>query len=160
METNQDNPHEEVQQNQIAEYHDDIKQIELEGYELRVRKARNALFWAGGIIAVWEVAAMFIAGAEFSLEFFLIVAPFVIGFVLLGIWTKYKPYTAIIVGILLFFGYWAFVVVIHVMYGTGEMDIVKAVLGGWWVKLIILINLFRPLKDAKELQKAKEEKKF
>jgi len=160
METNQGNPPEEVQQNQIAEFHDDIKQIELEGYELRVRKARNALFWAGGIILIWEVIALAIAGVGFSMEAFLIIAPFVIGFVLLGIWTKYKPYTAIIIGIILFFGYWAFVVAVHVMYGSGEMDVFKAVISGWWIKLIILVNLFRPLKDAKELQKAKEEKKF
>ena len=160
METNQDNPQEEVQQNQIAEYHDDIKQIELEGYELRVKKARNALFWAGAIILIWEVIAMAIAGVGFPIEAFLIIAPFVIGFVLLGIWTKYKPYTAIIIGICLFFAYWALLVYVNVMYGDGGMDIFKAIIGGWWIKLLILVNLFRPLKDAKELQRAKEEKKF
>jgi len=159
MEPNQDIPQDDIQQNQIAEFHDDIKQIELEGYELRVRKARNALFWAGGIILVWELIAMAIAGVEFTFEAFLIIAPFVIGFVLLGIWTKRKPYTAIIIGICLFFGYWAFVVWANVMYGDG-VDIFKAVISGWWVKLIILVNLFRPLQDAKELQRAKDEKKF
>jgi hypothetical protein len=159
METNQDDPQEEVQQNQIAEYHDDIKQIELEGYELRVRRARNALFWAAGIILVWEIIALAIAGVGFPPEAFLIIAPFVIGFVLLGIWTKYKPYTAIIIGICLFFAYWALVVFVNVMYGDG-VDIFKAVISAWWVKLLILVNLFRPLKDAKELQQAKEEKKF
>jgi len=158
METNQGNPPEEIQQNQIAEYHDDIKQIELEGYELGVRKARNALFWSAAIILVWQVIAVAIAGVDFSMEVFLIIAPFVIGFVLLGIWTKYKPYTAIVIGIILFFAYWAMLVYLNVSYGG--IAILKAIISGWLIKLIILVNLFRPLKDAKELQKAKDEKKF
>lgn len=44
MKLNQNKPHEEIQQDQIADYHADIRQIELEGYELGVKKARNALF--------------------------------------------------------------------------------------------------------------------
>lgn len=159
MEPEQNLPPQEDQLSQIAEYHDDIRRIELEGYEQGVRKARNALFGAAAIILVWEIIALAISGADFTPEVFLIVGPFVIGFIVLGIWTKRKPYTAIIIGICLFFAYWAFVVGVNAIYGEGE-DVFKAIISGWWIKLIILINLFRPLKDAKELQQAKDEKRF
>ena len=159
MEPGQNLPQEESQLNQIAEYHDDIRKIELEGYELGVKKARNALFWSAAILLIWQVLAIAISGAEFTPEVFVIIIPFVIGFILLGVWTKHKPYTAIIIGICLFFAYWALVVITNVMYSDGE-GIFKSIIGGWWIKLIILINLFRPLKDAKELQQAKDEKKF
>jgi hypothetical protein len=160
MDTSQGQQPEEIEQDQIASYHDDMRQFELDGYETGVRKARNALFAAGGIILVWQIIAVAMTpGAEFSPELFLLIAPFVIGFVVLGFLTKKKPYTSIIIGICLFFLYWALIVIINVMYGEG-MDIFKAIIGGWWVKLLILINLFRPLKDAKELQRAKDEKKF
>jgi hypothetical protein len=43
-------PNQEKVQDQIADYHADINQIHLEGYELGVKKARNALFWAAGLI--------------------------------------------------------------------------------------------------------------
>lgn len=37
--------------NQISDYHDEIRQIELEGHELGVKKARNALFSQSNIKA-------------------------------------------------------------------------------------------------------------
>jgi hypothetical protein len=43
------------------------------------------------------------------------------------------------------------------MYGD-QINILKALFGGIIVRIIILINLIRPLKDAKQLQSAKEGK--
>ena len=45
---NTNNP--DPQQDVIADYANSVKQIEIEAYERTVRKARNALFWAGGLI--------------------------------------------------------------------------------------------------------------
>jgi hypothetical protein len=43
------------------------------------------------------------------------------------------------------------------MYGD-QINILKALFGGIIVRIIILVNLIRPLKDAKQLQLAKEGK--
>ncbi|MGC4100490.1 hypothetical protein [Ferruginibacter sp.] len=157
METNQDNPQEEIKPDLVAEYHDDIRQIELEGYELGVKKARNALFWTAGLLVIWQIIAIARAEGDFDIEPMLYLLPFVIGFVILGIWTKKKPYTAIIIGLCLFLAHWLLVIVTNVMYGDG-LNVAQAIFGGIIVRIIILVNLIRPLKDAKQLQAAKEEK--
>ncbi|MGG9964686.1 hypothetical protein [Ferruginibacter sp. SUN106] len=159
MEINQNNPPEEIKHDQIAAYHDDIRQIELEGYELGVKKARNALFWTAGLLLIWQIIAAVRAEGEFVLEPFLFLAPFIIGFVILGIWTKRKPHTAIIIGLCLFIAHWVLVIVTNFMY-VDDISIAQAFLGGIVVRIIILINLIRPLKDAKQLQIAKEEKRL
>jgi ABC-type antimicrobial peptide transport system permease subunit len=97
MELNQDKPHEEIQQDQIAEYHADIRQIELEGYELGVKKARNALFWTAALLVIWQVIAIARQEGDFETETLLYLVPFIIGFIILGVWTKHKPYTAIVI---------------------------------------------------------------
>ncbi len=77
-------------------------------------------------------------------------------FVALGFFTKSKPYTAIILGLI------AFVLIIGfsaTIYGLreGSAGVVKALFGGIIVKILIFISLVRPLKDAKELQQLKNE---
>ena len=129
----------------------------MEGYELGVKKARNSLFWTAGLLLIWQIIGAVRSEGAFVIENFLYLAPFVIGFIILGIWTKQKPYTAIIIGICLFIANWLFVIITNVMFGDG-MSVLQAVLGGIVVRIIILVNLIRPLKDAKQLQEAKEEK--
>ncbi len=157
MESNQDKPEEQIQQDQIAEYHADIRQIELEGYELGVKKARNALFWTAALLLIWQAIAIARQEGDFETETLLYLAPFIIGFIILGVWTKHKPYTAIVIGLCLFIAHWALVIVTNVMYGD-QINILKALFGGIIVRIIILVNLIRPLKDAKQLQFAKEGK--
>jgi len=155
METNQEKP-EEVQ-DQIAAYHADINQIHLEGYEIGVRKARNALFWAAGLILLGEVIVYARSGLEIDAIGVSIIAVIVGTFIGLALWTKKKPYTAIVSGIIAFILYILFVAIAN-GYVEGAMGVVKGLFGGFIVKILIFIALIRPLSDAKELQKAKEEK--
>lgn len=140
----------------IADHFDELKQIELEGYELAVKKARNALFWTAGLIFFWEMYGMY---REFKAiePITLAIALGIAGiFVALAFWTKKKPYTALIAGISAFFLYLLLAVVLNGL-AAGAEGAFKALISGFIVKIIIFVNLFRPIKDAKELQKAKEQ---
>ncbi|MBK7884648.1 MAG: hypothetical protein IPJ81_13345 [Chitinophagaceae bacterium] len=143
--------------NDIAEFHDQIREIELEGYELRVKKARNALFWAAGLIFAGEMIAMIRGIGQFDTSIF-ITALIESGiFILLALWTRKKPYTAILAGLITFITFIILAVVINTL-AFGAEGALRAIVGGIIVKIVILVALIRPLKDAKELQKAKEEK--
>ena len=155
METNPEKPGEV--QDQIADYHADINQIHMEGYELGVKKARNALFWAAGLILLGEVITYARSGLDIEpigVSFIVIVVGTFIG---LALWTKKKPYTAIVSGIIAFTLYILLVAVLN-GYVEGAMGVIKGLFGGFVVKILIFVALIRPLSDAKELQRAKEER--
>ena len=156
MEMNQDNPHEEVKEDQITNYHADIHQIELEGYELGVKKARNALFWAAGLILLAEVIVYARSGIDPEPIGISFIVGIVGSFLGLALWTKKKPFTAIVSGLILFIAYILFVAIIN-GYVDGFVGVLKGLFGGWLFKILIFVALIRPLKDAKELQKIKEE---
>ncbi len=158
METNTDHSKEEPVQDQIAEYHADINQIQLEGYALRVRKARNALFWAAALIFVAEVVVYASSAAELdplAISFIVIVSS---AFVALGLWTKKRPFTAIVSGLILFILYILLVAIVN-GYAEGAIGVIKGLFGGWIFKILIFVALIKHLQDAKELQKALDEKK-
>jgi hypothetical protein len=155
METNQEKP--ETVQDQIADYHADINQIHLEGYELRVKKARNALFWAAGLILLGEIIGYARSGAEVEPIGISIIAVIVGTFIGLALWTKTKPYTAIVSGLIAFILYILLIAIIN-GYVEGALGVLKGLFGGFIVKILIFVALIRPLSDAKELQKAKEER--
>ena len=157
MEPNQDAPQEPVQQDLITDYHADIHQIELEGYELRVKKARNALFWAAGLILLGQVFVYVSSHVEEIDPISVSVALAIVGtFIGLAIWTKKKPYSAIITGLIVFILYILLVVVTNgIVYGAE--GVFKSLIGWFLIKIFIFVALIRPLKDAKELQKIKEE---
>jgi hypothetical protein len=153
MSTDINNPN--PQQDVIADYANTMQQIEIEAYERTVRKARNALFWAGGLIVFWEMFAMFRSPEGFdpvSIAFAVIIGG---AFIALGLWTKKKPYSAIMTGLIVFVAYLILVMVINSLLEGGE-GLLKAIFGGIIVKVIILVNLILPIKDAKQLQEAKK----
>lgn len=140
----------------ISDHFDELKQIELEGYELAVKKARNALFWTAGLIFVWELIGMYREFKTLEPLSFAIALGLAGIFVALAFWTKKKPYTALIAGISAFILYILLAVVIN-GNAYGAEGAFKALISGFIVKIIIFVYLFRPLSDAKELQKRKEQ---
>jgi hypothetical protein len=140
----------------IADYANDLRQMEMEQYEAGVRKARKALFWAGGLIFVGELISMYSQG--FGMQPLLLVfAVLEAGiFIALGFWTKKKPYTAVLSGLIAFIGIILFSVVVNGMV-EGGAGVVQALFSGIIVKVAILVNLILPLKDAKALQAARGE---
>ena len=161
MDTPQEQQPEEVQQDLVANYHDDINKIHLEGYELGVKKARNALFVAAGLILVMELIGVWNIpeGYEIDPIFYLYVSVAVGIFIALALWTKKKPYNAIILGLIAFSAYIIFLAVVN-GNATGAEGVARAIFSLWWLKIFIFVALIRPLSDAKELQKAKEENRF
>ena len=139
----------------IAEQLNELQDIELEGYALAVKKARNALFWTAGLIFVGELLSMAITIGEFDpvITIFAVVVSGI--FVALALWTKKKPYTALVSGLIAFILYILLVVVVNGMVNGAE-GVAKGLFSGIIVKVIILVNLIRPLKDAKALQTARE----
>ena len=155
MENTPSTPGQNSPADSIAGYHDEIAHIHQEGMELGVKKARNALFWTGGLILFWEVLNFVRAGVTPDPIYMVILGVVVGAFIALGFWTKKRPYTAIVLGIILFFAYWLAVVLLFYFFDGSATNIFKALISGIIVKIIIIVTLFRALPDAKELQQIK-----
>jgi len=133
--------------NEISDYYDGLKQLEMQGYETGVKKARTALFVTAGLLFVGELISVALTG--------LTLTPLLIGialiesgvFVGLAFWTKTKPYTAIIVGLVIFIGLWILAII-----GSGFMGAI----GGIIVKIIIISYLISALKPAKAWEDARK----
>jgi hypothetical protein len=72
-------------------------------------------------------------------------------FVALALWTKRKPYSAAVCGIIAFIGIYALAFAGNLIasdLGTA----VKSLLGGFIFKIIVLVTLFQALKNAKAVQ--------
>lgn len=139
-------------ENEISEYFDGVKKLEMEGHQNGIKKARNALFITAGLFLIWEAIAIGRAGVPLSLLppiFIAIVVAEVGSFIGLAFWTKTKPYTAIVVGIILFVILWALAVAV-------AEDKTKALIGGIIVRIIILVNLISALKPAKAWEDLKK----
>ena len=152
MTTPNDQP--DQQKDVIADYANEIQQIHMEGNERSVRRARNSLFWAGGLIFFWEMVSMFRTTGFDAIVFTIALIEGGI-FVGLGLWTKKKPYTAIVTGLIVFIAFIILSIVINGML-EGAEGVLKALFSGIIVRVIILVNLILPLKDAKELQESKK----
>lgn len=133
-----------------------LRQIEIEGYQIGVKKARNALFWVAGLILAGELFSMYRSGTGFSLYvlvYALIVAGFFTG---LAFWTKARPYTALLIGLI---GYIAYILLVIAVNGMAEGagGFLKAALSGIIVRAVIIIILVRGIPDARKLQEAIKE---
>ncbi len=157
METNQPGTENTAATNEVTDYLSDVRQIEMEGYEQGVRRARNALFWTAGLLFFWEMIGLIRSSEGFeaiTVGFALLMAGIFIG---LALWTKKKPYTAIIIGIVVFIAHWLLAIVVNGMTDGAE-GAGRAIIGGIIIRIAIMVNLFRPLQDAKELQRTIAEK--
>jgi hypothetical protein len=135
-----------------------IQEIQKQGYEDGVKKARRALYWTAGLILAGELISLFNSSAEqvfasaFTTLFWLFFALGVPAiFLALAFWTRRKPYTAVVTGLVLFIVYWLFVVLIN-GYVEGAGAAGQALIKGLLIKIFILVNLSRSLGDARELQ--------
>lgn len=134
-------------EHEIADYVDNVRKLEMQGHESGIRKARNALFATAAIYLIGEIINASVSGLEWTPLFIGILAVEVGVFVALGFWTKTKPYTAIIVGLILFILLWGLAIAV-----VG----VKAAYSGIVVKIIILSFLISALKPAKAWEDLKK----
>ncbi|HET9825524.1 MAG TPA: hypothetical protein VFP87_09320, partial [Chitinophagaceae bacterium] len=119
-------------ENSISDYVDGLKELELQGYESGVRKARTVLFVTAGLVFVGELISIAISNLTFS--------PLLMGIALvesgiflgLGLWTKKKPHTAIMIGLIVFIGLW-----ILAIAGSGFRGAISGII----VRVIIISYL-------------------
>jgi pheromone shutdown protein TraB len=142
---------------EISAYHDEIAQIQQEGYQQTIKKARNMLFVAAGLIMLQYAIAIAYNPDIVNVIDMGIMVFFVGSFVALAFWTKKKPYTAIVGGIVVFILFIVFTVAIGAIF-EGGLGAFKNLVSGWWIKILIFVALIKPLKDAKELQEMMEQK--
>jgi len=120
------------------------EEFSTQAYDKHIRQARNAIFVAAGVLTL----SLIILGATIPdyYEYFwldcLIWGAFIVGFIVLGIWTKKKPYTAIVCALVL---YGIFIILNAVIDPT---TIYKGII----LKVVIIVSLVKGLNDAREAQ--------
>ncbi len=118
-----------------------------QGYDKHIKQARNAIF---AVAIVITISILFLAYQNSDYEYLwvdiLVYSGFVLAFVLLGFWTKKKPYTAIVSALIL---YALFIIL------NASLDI-STLYKGIILKVIVIVLLVKGLKDAKEAQERKE----
>lgn len=119
-------------------------EFSLQGYDKHIRQARNAIFAVAILLALNLIFLGFTIPEEY--EYFwidmLLWGLFIAGFVALGLWTKKKPYSAIIAAISL---YIIFIIL------NAVLDI-STLYKGLLFKIIVFVFLIKGINDAKEAQ--------
>ena len=142
-----ESPATEENKNEITEYYEGVKRLEIQGYESGIKKARNTLFFTAVLFFISELILGAVADVEFTPLFFAIIIIQSGIFVALAFWTKRKPYAAILIGLIYFLLLWGLSIV---LYG-GE-----AAYKGIIVKIIIITFLVKAIKPAKAWEEAKK----
>lgn len=144
-------PIETSNENSISNFIDELNDSDRAFHESVVKKARNSLYWVAGLLFAGEMISMFASDGDFSwpiLVFALIEAGMFIGFAL---WTKRKPYSAVLGGLIAFIAILCLTIVVNA-YADGIGGALKAIFSGIIVKVAILVTLVKTLSNAKQLQ--------
>ena len=120
------------------------EEFSLEGYDKHIKQARNAIFAVAILLVINLVVLAFSIPENYEYLWIDIAfwSVFIAGFVLLGLWTKRRPYYAIIGAICL---YTIFIVI------NAAVDI-STLYKGIIVKVIVFVLLIKGINDAKEAQ--------
>ena len=145
MENNNPEPSTEQETRSIFSEHD----FSIEGYNKNIRQARNTIFVAAGLILVSLIMLLATLPEDYEYMWIDITiwSVFIIGFVLLGLWTKKKPYTAIVSALILY---------ILVVVLNAALDI-TTLYKGILVKIVIIGLLVKSINNAKEAQQMKDQ---
>lgn len=145
-ETNQPEKNNEPE-NVVADYFEGYQQLELQSAESNIKKARNALFVVAALTLVANLIQLSMTDELNSVS--LIIVLLLTGiFAGLGLLTKKHPFTAIVIGLIVYVGLWVFDIII-----LGPEYLVKGIL----VKGIIVYFLITGLKHAREAERLKKE---
>src|SRR5882757_3779881 len=125
------------------------EEFSMQGYDKHIRQARNALFIAAGVLTLSLIILVATLPDYYDYVWLdvTIWGCFIAGFIALGFWTKKKPYTAIICGLIL---YTLFIIL------NAVIDI-NTLYKGIIIKIAIFASLIKGLKDAREAQQIKDQ---
>jgi len=121
-------------------------EFSLEGYDKSIKNARNALFVVAAIQVIFGIISAAAIGGDEALPLIIVTSVIGIVFFLLGLWTKSKPYTAILIGLILF-------VSLHVIEAIAEPSSIGK---GIIMKVLVIVYLVKSINDAKEAQEMKK----
>ena len=133
-------------ENAISDYYDGVRELEIQGYESGVKRGRTVLFVTAALVLVGEFIYAAINNVTMTPMLIGIVVVESAFFVSLALWTRRKPYTAILIGLIVFIGMWVLAII-----GSGF----RAAIGGIIARIIIITYLVRALKPAKDWEEAK-----
>jgi len=120
------------------------EEFSLQGYDKHIRQARNAIFMVAVLLIINLIVLSFSVPDSYEYLWidFVIWGVFIAGFILLGLWTKKKPYYAIIGAICLYTGF----IVLNAAFD------ISTLYKGIIVKIIVFVLLIKGINDAKEAQ--------
>jgi prepilin signal peptidase PulO-like enzyme (type II secretory pathway) len=113
------------------------------GYDKHIRQARNTIFVVAAIQFIFALVSMFATEDVTAKWLTFGIATFIaLIFVALALWTKKKPYTAILLALIIY-------CLLILIYAVSEpLSILKGII----LRVIIIMYLARGLKNAKEAQ--------
>ena len=116
----------------------------MQGYDKHIRQARNAIFVAAGVVLISLLVLCFTISADYEYLWIdiCIYGAFIAGFIVLGFWTKTKPYYAIISALILY----ALLIALFAYFD------ITTLYKGFLFKIFIIVYLAKGLGDAKEAQ--------
>ncbi len=108
-----------------------------------IKHARNAMFFAAGALLL-NMIIMYFTNQDTEMIWvdLLVWSLFVTAFILLGVWTNKKPYTAIVLAMILYAG---FIIL------NAALDL-STIYKGIIMKIIVIVYLVKGINDAKEIQ--------
>ncbi len=118
----------------------------LQKYEKRVRDARTALFVVAGLMLFSGIISSFIASGENLLDIWIEVVVMGGIFLVLGMWSNMKPFSAILTGLIIYALYQLLYLVLDP----------TTLFKGIWVKVIVIIALVKGMNGAQEAQQWKK----
>lgn len=123
-----------------------LNEIEREEYERGIRKARNVLFFVGVLMFVVDsvmLAAQWNATTSLEATITIVLdVIFLAAFIGLGLWSKRKPYAALLTGLILFCA-------IQLLAMIGDpANIYRGVI----LKVVVVVALVSGIKKARRLQ--------
>jgi len=117
----------------------------MEGYDKHVRNARIMLYILAGLVllTIAMVTPIDQPAKWFTVGFIVIFAAI---FAVLGYWSKKKPFTAILIALILF-------VLLQTLSAIVEP---ASLLQGWYLKIIVTVLLILGVRNGKEIQDRKK----
>ncbi len=125
------------------------EEFSMEGYDKHIRQARNAIYTAAAVLFInlLVLAATAPNGYEYLWIDLGVWGIFIAGFIALALYTKKKPYTAIVGAMILY----ALYILLNAL-----LD-VSTLYKGIIMKIIIIVLLVKGVNNAKQAQSMKEQ---
>ena len=116
----------------------------MQGYDKHIRQARNTIFAVAGLVLLSLFILCFTIpeGYEYLWIDICLYGLFTAGFIVLGFWTKKKPYYAIIGAL----GLYGLLIALNAYFD------ISTLYKGIILKIVIIVFLIKGVRDAKEAQ--------